>query len=502
MIEKDGLKQRMSVFFNKAKNILNKVKIKEHINKVTEAKLLTRLVSFLKNISWKSPKTIGISALSVIILGAGIFYLSTTVSAVGITVNGKNIGYAQNKTEAEQIVQEVLQKHGEVSGQVAHTNDKIEYEKARIKKDEYAANKISFALLLNAIIPYINACGIQIEGQTVVHLADTKQADLVLTKYKEYFTKPGDKNVVDSAEFEEEVTKVAVKVHPSDIISVDEALDFLLKGDAAETEYTIQKDDSFWLIARKHNMLVDEVLAANPGFTEDTIIQPGQTIKLAKIEPFLTVISKGTKVVKEVIPFDVQTVTSTKVAAGKSVVQQAGKDGEKEVTYKYVEKNGKTLEKTVVKEEVLAKPVKQIIAKGPAVKPVYVGTSRGSGAVYGLQWPLSGRITSYYGYRSRGFHTGIDIDGVTGQPYYAATAGKVVLAGYVGNYGYCIIVDHGNGVATRYAHSSKLLVSVGDQVKKGQNIGLVGSTGKSTGSHLHFEVIVNGSTVNPLNYLP
>ncbi len=279
-------------------------------------------------------------------------------------------------------------------------------------------------------------------------------------------------------------------------------MDLLIKGGTEETEYTVQKDDSFWLIARKNNMLVDEVLAANPGFTEKTILQPGQVIKLAKIEPYLTVVSEGTKVVREIIPFDVQTTISSKIAAGKTVVQQAGKDGEKKVTYNYVEKNGKTVEKTVVKEEVITKPVKQIIAKGPSATPVYVGTSRGSGAVYGLQWPLSGRITSYYGYRSRGFHTGIDIDGVTGQPYYAATAGKVVLAGYVGGYGYCIIVDHGNGVATRYAHSSKLLVGVGDRVSKGQNIGLVGSTGNSSGSHLHFEVIVNGSTVNPLNYLP
>jgi len=485
-----------------ARQYLKKNKLKEHIPRFSQVKLLTRFANFFKSISWKSPKIIGISALGVIIIGAGVFYLSTTVVAVGITVNGKNLGYAQNKAEAEQIVQEVLRKHGEGSGQVAQTSDKIEYEKERINKNEYAANIISFAVLLNAVKPYINGCAIQINGETVVYLADEEQADSVLTKYKEYFTKPSDTNKVDSAEFEEEVTKVAVQVHPNDLKSVDEALDYLLKGDAVEKEYTIQKDDSFWLIARKNDMLVEEVLAANPGFTEDTIIQPGQVIKLTKVEPLLTVVSKGTKVVKETIPFDVKTITSTKVASGKSVVQQAGKDGEKEVTYKYVEKNGRTVEKTVVKEEVITKPVTQIIAKGPVVRTVYVGTSRGSGSVSGLQWPLSGRITSYYGYRSGGFHSGIDIDGVTGQPYYAASAGKVVLAGYAGGYGYCIIIDHGNGVATRYAHSSKLLVGVGDQVSKGQNIGLVGSTGKSTGSHLHFEVIVNGSTVNPLNYLP
>jgi murein DD-endopeptidase MepM/ murein hydrolase activator NlpD len=124
------------------------------------------------------------------------------------------------------------------------------------------------------------------------------------------------------------------------------------------------------------------------------------------------------------------------------------------------------VEKQVVKEEVVEQPVKQIIAKGPSRTPLYVSTSRGSGSVFRLSWPISGRITSYYGYRWGGFHTGIDIDGVTGQPYTAAAAGKVVSAGWDGNYGYCIIVDHGNGVATRYAHSSKLLVKVGQSVSK------------------------------------
>jgi len=248
-------------------------------------------------------------------------------------------------------------------------------------------------------------------------------------------------------------------------------------------------------------MLTDEVIAGNPGFTEDTVIQPGQVIKLVKVQPYLTVVSKGTKVVNEVVPFDVVTNIDSKLGYGKSVVKQAGKDGEKIVTYNYVEKNGTTIEKQVVNEEVVTEPVKQVIAKGPSRAPVYVGTSRGSGSVSGLNWPISGPITSYYGNRWGSFHTGLDIDGVTGQPYSAAGAGKVVSAGWDGSYGYAIVIDHGNGVATRYAHSSKLNVKVGQSVDKGETIGLVGSTGRSTGSHLHFEVIINGSTVNPLNFL-
>jgi murein DD-endopeptidase MepM/ murein hydrolase activator NlpD len=98
-------------------------------------------------------------------------------------------------------------------------------------------------------------------------------------------------------------------------------------------------------------------------------------------------------------------------------------------------------------------------------------------------------------------HTGIDIDGDTGDPVYAAAGGTVTFAGYTGGYGKCILIRHSNGLTTRYAHCSSISVSSGEKVSGGENIGRVGSTGRSTGSHLHFEVISGGSTRNPLNYL-
>ncbi|NMA69610.1 MAG: M23 family metallopeptidase, partial [Desulfitobacterium sp.] len=127
--------------------------------------------------------------------------------------------------------------------------------------------------------------------------------------------------------------------------------------------------------------------------------------------------------------------------------------------------------------------------------------SRGSGVVPALVRPYGGYVSSYYGYRGREFHTGIDYAGPSGSPFVAAAAGKVISAGWQGNYGYCLVIDHGNGVRTRYAHASKLLVSAGQNVSRGQTIGLIGSTGRSSGPHLHFEVIVNGSHVNPRNYV-
>ncbi len=488
MIYRKKTKELLSLFLSQTKNSINK-------------DTLAKVGAWFRSISWKSPKTIGFMSVALVVLISGMFYLSTTTSAVGIIVNGKNIGYVSSMSEAKQIVQDVLCKQGEVAGTVAHTQDTIEYDRVRISKEKFAASLASEDILAEHITPYIDGYALLIGEKMVVVLSNEQELDTLLSKYKDHFTKPSDKNTVNSAEYVEKFTKVATQASPSEVKNVDEALDLLIKGDVAETTYTVQKDDSLWLIARKNNMLTDEVIAGNPGFTEDTVIQPGQKIKIVRTQPYLTVLSKGTKVVNEVIPFDVVTKVDTKLGYGKSVVKQAGQDGEKVVTYNYVEKNGSIVEKQVVKEDVITEPVKQIIAKGPNRAPVYVGTSRGSGSVSGLIWPLSGRITSYYGYRWGGFHSGIDIDGVTGQPFVAAADGKVVSSGWNGNYGYSILIDHGNGVATRYAHASKLNVNDGQTVNKGETIALVGSTGKSTGSHLHFEVIINGSTVNPLSYL-
>ncbi len=123
-------------------------------------------------------------------------------------------------------------------------------------------------------------------------------------------------------------------------------------------------------------------------------------------------------------------------------------------------------------------------------------------------WPAQGRLTAGFGWRHDPlfpgrweFHKGIDIANRWGTPVYAAAAGKVVWAGWNGGYGKSIVIDHGNGIKTVYAHLEKIEVRIGEIVKKGQEIGKMGSTGRSTGPHLHFEVHVNGIAVDPLRYL-
>jgi murein DD-endopeptidase MepM/ murein hydrolase activator NlpD len=128
-------------------------------------------------------------------------------------------------------------------------------------------------------------------------------------------------------------------------------------------------------------------------------------------------------------------------------------------------------------------------------------TGTGSPSAAGLIWPVSGPVVSGYGMRWGRMHEGIDIAAASGTPIVAAAPGTVIHAGWLGGYGNLVVVDHGYGLATAYAHASSILVGVGQQVSQGETIALVGSTGNSSGPHLHFEVRVNGVAVDPLGYL-
>ena len=135
----------------------------------------------------------------------------------------------------------------------------------------------------------------------------------------------------------------------------------------------------------------------------------------------------------------------------------------------------------------------------PGVAPLPAGPVQGASG--GWIWPVSGTLTSPFGYRWGRMHEGIDISVPEGTPVRAAKPGTVILAAYTGGYGNYTCVDHGGGLSSCYAHQSSFAVSSGDQVDQGEVIGYSGNTGSSTGPHLHFEIRVNGSAVDPLGYL-
>ena len=196
---------------------------------------------------------------------------------------------------------------------------------------------------------------------------------------------------------------------------------------------------------------------------------------------------------------------------GETMVEEAGKDGVKQVTKKVVSENGRTVEEEVLEEKTLKEPSNRIVLTGTKNYDGYgggngvsdEGVSFQEGATYNtLENPVGTmRITSKFGPRWGRIHYGLDLGEPIGEDIFAADSGTVYHAGYSGYYGNLVKIDHGNGMQTYYAHCSSLLVSEGQRVERGERIALIGSTGNSTGPHLHFEVIINGVRVDPLDFL-
>ena len=217
---------------------------------------------------------------------------------------------------------------------------------------------------------------------------------------------------------------------------------------------------------------------------------------------------------------DEMTKLKEEVESAKAEIESKRKEQEEARTF--ATDKQKQLELKVKEKENLAKALEKDIEK---YKQVYEEARRQEEALKGslkysssssqylgsgqFCWPAPSytRISSPYGYRihpiykTQKFHSGVDLAAPGGTNILAAENGRVISAGWNGGYGNCLVVDHGGGISTLYAHASRLVVSKGDYVTKGQVIAKVGTTGNSTGNHLHFEVLVNGKTTNPMNYI-
>ena len=201
------------------------------------------------------------------------------------------------------------------------------------------------------------------------------------------------------------------------------------------------------------------------------------------------------------IPFTTKTVKTKDELIGYSSVKTAGQNGINRKTENVETLNGEVVSRAEIKTEVIKEPVEQVTLVG-AAKSIATAAQRISARSKGLICPLTGGsfvISSYYG-DGRG-HKGMDLAADRGTGIYAAAAGTVVSSGFDGAYGYSVVIDHGNGLRTRYAHASALKVAKGAAVEQGDLLALVGSTGNSTGNHLHFEVLVNETRVDPAPYI-
>ncbi len=256
--------------------------------------------------------------------------------------------------------------------------------------------------------------------------------------------------------------------------------------------HTVEDGESTWSIAERFGTDVGTIEALNPG-TDPDRLAPGDQLRVApNFSGLVHQVRSGDTIGGIASAYD---VPSEKVLAA----NQLGADevlSEGSLVFlpgarRRVQVASRSdSSRRAVEPKAVPAPESPAPAAAPAANGQWI-------------WPLTrGQYFSEYGYREGGFHRGLDIAAPVGTPVVAVAAGTVVAAEWDGGYGFCVTVDHGNGLLTKYAHASKLLVSAGQTVKQGQQVILVGSTGNSTGPHVHFEVLVNGSTVNPRAYLP
>lgn len=193
-------------------------------------------------------------------------------------------------------------------------------------------------------------------------------------------------------------------------------------------------------------------------------------------------------------PYGEVEVEDPELYVGERQIASEGISGEKYIEYTTVKINGEEIANYESGQTVITNAVNRVVRVG--TKPSPKGTATGS-----FQNPVQGNLSSYYGARWGRTHKGIDITAPAGTPIYAADGGTVIYSDWMSGYGYLIQIDHGNGYVTYYAHCSALYAKVGDKLAQGDMIAAVGSTGNSTGNHLHFEVRSGGSVCNPLDYV-
>lgn len=323
------------------------------------------------------------------------------------------------------------------------------------------------------------------------------------------------KRNIQSFDFNEEVTVRNTYVKQEEILDQEVAENKLFGSRYELIEYELQEGDNIWDIAMTYDTTMERILELNPHIEDETKMQIGEVIRVEEATPILSITTVEEATYKELIPAEIQYVEFSDLYKDETKVYQEGNDGLKELTVSVTKVNGKEVSRSLISEKTLIEEKIKVIAYGTKEKPVISapnqsssnssGSSSSSSSSSGsFMHPLkgAGRISSTYGARWGTFHKGIDYAAPAGTPVYASLAGKVIYAGYnSGGYGKLVIIEHSNGYQTYYAHNSRLYVNVGETVSQGERIAGVGTTGDSTGNHLHFEIRKNGSPVNPSNYL-
>ncbi|MBQ3530747.1 MAG: peptidoglycan DD-metalloendopeptidase family protein [Oscillospiraceae bacterium] len=424
-------------------------------------------------------------------------YFSTLEYGLSLESNGKTLAYITGEdvyNKAEQIIRSRTSEETADIGNVAPQFSIVPVSSLELTEAEDLANII----LKNSGQSVYEGYGLYIDGEFV---GSTDESDNILTlldEYREQYREEGDTE--SKLQFKQKVALVD-GVFPTESIMATSEFKLLLNSEIEGEKYhTVAAGESPSLIADMYDLYMSELKAMNPILEQNPNIYVGQDLIVSKSVSYLNVTSTRREVYTEEVPYTTNYTKSDKYYTTYSKVTKAGVKGEQLVTALVTYEDGVPVSRQVLDAVVTKEPVPREMVIGTK-NPIYA-VGNASGTSKGFIWPTIGGYVScgIWGYKG---HTGTDIAGCGyGSNIYASAAGQVVKVKW-GNtgYGYHVIINHGDGIQTLYAHMSNIYVKQGQYVNQGDIIGAMGSTGNSTGTHLHFEIRINGQYVDPLKYV-
>lgn len=338
------------------------------------------------------------------------------------------------------------------------------------------------------------------EAQEAVNMEAGIHAEL--TNIFEEVEPAGEKDFEDydlgliSLEYGDAIEVVEAYLKEEELTGLEEAILEVTQEEEKSDVYEVAAGDTLSEIAIKTNIPMDKLIEMNDSLEDErSMIRAGDELIITVPEPKLAVVRQEEMYYEEDYEEEVIYIDNDEWYTTETKTLQEPSAGHRKVIAVVTFENDKKVSTEIVKEEITYQAVAKIVERGTKIPPTYIK-------------PISGgRLTSTFGYRNRPtrgastYHKGIDWATPTGTAVYASCGGTVAKAGWGSGYGYVVYINHPDGRQTRYGHLSKVLVSAGQTVSQGQKIALSGNTGVSTGPHLHFEILINGSQVNPLKYL-
>ena len=414
---------------------------------------------------------------------------------LAVEVNGSVVGYVQTEQVFDSAKEEVAQRINYAGTDREGWTVEPSYQIA-VGEEVMDENQMAAAILESSSDEIQNATGVYVNDELVAVTTegDVLQADLdsMTAPYED----PDNPNL--TVEFTKDIRLENSLYFTDTIVPVEDIIEKFHGEEQGAVYYTVQQGDTPWTVAGSFGISVDELQAQNPQQDFSSSFYVGDVLTISQAMPYLQVKRTLVSTYQETIPYSTEEQEDNELAFGSTKIIQDGAEGLAEVTQQQVFYGDSSTpsETTIIDRVVVQEPVTKIIAKGKKLANGDLA-STGSGS---LMWPVPG-----YSYVSRwmsSYHKGADICAPYGTPIYAADSGVVTTAGYHYSYGNYVIINHGNGYQTLYAHASRLNVHVGQAVSQGDVIAYVGSTGNSTGNHCHFEVYVNGVRRSAREWFP